>query len=104
MDKNKEILDLKKLYISNVEKWESRNYYLLFSFSLLLIVIAIKYKVTLVGVVGIVSLTSVMVFDLIFDWCRKEMYNNLKKEIELGKFEEIETITKLIRRKLRKNG
>ena len=88
MKKNNEILQLKKLYLTQIENWESKFYYAILAFSISLIILAIQGKIPYwLGIVLYLIVT--LILGTLFKSLRTKKYNDLKKEIEKGKFEDM---------------
>lgn len=87
MDKNKEILELKKVYLVQFEKFETKIFISWMSFVIGLLIAWIYGKVD--G--GLVI--SVALFTMFLDWLiehwRKNSFNKVIKEIKDEDFEEI---------------
>lgn len=88
MNKNKEILELKKMYLIRIENWESKFYYAVLAFSISLIILAIQGKIPYWLGIGLYLVVTIILGTLFESW-RTKKYNDLKKEIELGKFEDM---------------
>lgn len=99
MDKNKEILELKKLYLIQIEKWEARYFFIILALSISLILLAIKGLMSYWWGISLYLIASIIMQPIFESW-RTKKFNELKKEIELGKFEDIKIIPnkKLLKR------
>ena len=87
MDKQKEILELKKLYIIQFEKFETKIYLSWFGFFLSIFVAWVYGKISGYFVFLIAILTCLL--DLIFQCWRKKAFNKIINEIKSNNFEEI---------------
>lgn len=88
MDKNREILELKKLYLVQIEKWESRTFFVIFSFFISLILLSFKYNLSYWW--GLGGLLFIGFLESLFQNWRTRKFNELKREIETGKFKSME--------------
>ena len=88
MNKNKEVLELKKLYLVQIEKWESKFYFTILAFSISLIILSLKGKFSYWVGIGLYIITTIILQPVLEYW-RTEKFNDLKEEIEKGKFERI---------------
>ena len=88
MDKNKEILELKKLYLVQIEKWESRFFFVILALSVSLILLSIKGLMSYWWGVSLYLITTIILQPIFESW-RTKKFNELKKEIERGKFEDM---------------
>lgn len=88
MNKNKEVLELKKLYLLQIEKWESKFFFTILALSISLILFSIKGLIPLwVGIV--LYLVTTIIVESVFEIWRTKKFNELKKEIETGKFKDM---------------
>ncbi len=88
MNKNKEILELKKLYLLQIEKWESRFYFAILAFSVSLILLSLNGMISYWWGIGLYLITTVILQNVFESW-RTKKFNDLKREIETGKFKDM---------------
>jgi len=88
-DKEKEILELKKLYLIQIEKSEIRTYFLFLSLSISLLILYFRYNNITILYWSIGLYLTTLISDFLINYWRTNKFNELKKEIEKGKFKDI---------------
>ena len=92
MNKNKEILELKKLYLVQIEKLETRFFFVILALSISLIYLSIKGNISYWWGVSLYLITTLILQPILDSW-RTKKFNELKKEIEIGKFENMKIMS-----------
>ena len=84
IDKQKEIIELRKLYLMQCEKFETKVFFTSITSSFSLILLAVKEKVPYWWGISLLLFTLIFL-DFILECWRKNNYNKLIKEIQSGK-------------------
>jgi hypothetical protein len=84
----KEIIETKKLYLEQIEKFDSRIYFSFLSLSITLLVLHFTSNISYWWGVGFFLITT-LISEPILDKRRKNVFNKLVKEIKSGRFEEL---------------
>ena len=91
----KEIINVKKQYLDQIEKFDSKIYFTFLSVSISLVLLNFKYDIIfnisnllLYSGIGLFLITTLFL-ESILDNRRKKVFNELINEIKLGKFKEL---------------
>lgn len=91
----KEITEIKKLYLEQIEKFDSKIYFAFLSLSISLILLNFKID-NLWGIPHLLLIIGTILFlittlglETILDLRRKNQFNKLIEEIKIGKFDKI---------------
>ena len=89
-EKNKEIIEVRKKYLEQIEKFDSKVYFTLLSFSISMIILNIKFP-NFLGIAnlllyfgGALFVITILLLELVLDFRRKKLFNDLIREIKKG--------------------
>jgi len=89
MSKQEEILKLRRLYLVQFEKFETKVFFMFLSFSITLVILSFKLGISIWWGIGLFLFVT-LILDTILGCWRKKSFNKVIKEIKSGNLGEIE--------------